>query len=317
MTSVLDKVLSLRPANVVARLGARSRLPLLNPRDLARALEAGRKAALLCVPVPSVAILPGLLRAARDCDAVLGLACPCPPAGRDGPTRFFEAVRAAAEEIGHRRPLFLQAGPIRIDCAEAVGLLAAEVYRYIDAGFTLVSLDASALPPEESLGLCAEVAQAASERELSVELVAPRYAAGRPSTGELRGYLEGLVQRRVEGRFIRLTGANFVAEALDGSQVPGDLAALADFQEVAAEHGAWLTIEDLGARPLLSLWRKAGARKVDAAGPFARILAGQDPPVQERVEALAYGELFDLLHGAGAVGSARQAMAFLAEHAGY
>lgn len=353
--SKLEQVLALRPTNVVARLGARSRLPLLNPRDLARALDAGGGAAMLCVPLPSLALIPGLLRAARDRDAVLGLACPHPPVSRDGVARFFEAVRAAAEEIGHCRPLFLQAGPLRIGSTDtrAVDRLAAELYRYIDAGFTLVSLDASALPPADNLGVCAELARAASERELALELAAPRLSDGRPSARGLRTYLEGLARRGVEVRFIRLSASTFTAEALGGGgQVAGDLAALEDFREVAAEQGAWLTIDDRGAPPrLLPSWREAGVRKVDAGEPFARLLlfalpaerreavlasapregaalaerlgcvedplAGQEPRVRDRAEALAYGEVSSLLRELGGIGSARRTMAFLADSAGY
>ena len=75
--NVLDKVLRLRPTSVVARLGSRSRLPVLNPRELLRALE-GVPMALPCLPVPTRSMLPGLLAAARSEDAVLGLCCPHP-----------------------------------------------------------------------------------------------------------------------------------------------------------------------------------------------------------------------------------------------
>ncbi|MFP2929389.1 hypothetical protein ACLESO_30165, partial [Pyxidicoccus sp. 3LG] len=70
--SVLDKVLSLRPGNTVARVGAGSRVPLLNPRELLRSLE-GAPVALPCLPVQAKGALPGLLRAARVEDSVLGL----------------------------------------------------------------------------------------------------------------------------------------------------------------------------------------------------------------------------------------------------
>ena len=49
--NVLDKVLTLRPTSVVARLGNASRLPVLNPRELLKALE-GVPAALPCLPMP-------------------------------------------------------------------------------------------------------------------------------------------------------------------------------------------------------------------------------------------------------------------------
>src|SRR4051794_999429 len=100
----LDKVLTLRPTNVVMRLGQQSRIPLLNPRDLIASFD-DRSAALLCVPAYSRGALGGLLRASRDEDAVIGVSCPYPLGDRDTPLKFVEAVRDVAEEVRHRKPL--------------------------------------------------------------------------------------------------------------------------------------------------------------------------------------------------------------------
>src|SRR5947209_20059847 len=99
----LEKVLSLRPTNAVHRFGQGSKLPLLNPRDLVRAIGEN-EAAVLCAPIISLGSIGALMRAARDDDAAIGLACPYVPGDRDGPMRFSDAVRAAGDETRHRRP---------------------------------------------------------------------------------------------------------------------------------------------------------------------------------------------------------------------
>src|SRR5262245_59953859 len=195
---VLERILALRPTSAAHRLGD-SPFPLLNPRDLARALrESG--APLVCVPVPAVDALPGLLRAARDEDAVLGLAAPYRPGQRDAADAFFEAVRTAAAECRHRRPVFLQAGPIRLTSAEPRGLQmrAEDVYRFVDAGFSLLSVDCSTLVPEAGVLAASELVQAAAERELSVEIAAPVDESGRASAAALEKCLEGFRARRLE-----------------------------------------------------------------------------------------------------------------------
>src|SRR4051812_27796657 len=111
--SPLDKVLTLRPTNVVMRLGAQSRLPLLNPRDLIASF-GNKSAALLCIPAFSRAAVGGILRASPDEDAVVGISCPHPLGDRASALKFVESVRDVAEEVRPRKPLFLQAGPFRL-----------------------------------------------------------------------------------------------------------------------------------------------------------------------------------------------------------
>jgi hypothetical protein len=349
--TVLDKVLALRPTNAVSRLG-KSRLPLLNPRDLVRALQA-EPASLLCVPVPALDVLPGLLRAARDQDSVLGLACAHPFPKRNTAAVFFDAVKAAADEIEHKRPVFLQAGPVRITTLEqkALEMAAAEVFKFVDAGFSLISLDTSALSQEDGIRIAAGLARLAVERELSIEIAAPLEGGGRPTPDTLRQYLEALGKKGLEPRFVRLRSTTILP--LDGgATAEGDYGALRELQEIASERGATLTIEDRGTpMRLLSSWTAAGVKKVDVGQPFARpvlnaltperqtelrtkardvgvgmaeMLGRTDAPLsqvapagKERVEAVAYGEAFSLFESFGAVGSATKAMNFLSEQAGY
>src|SRR5687767_10334841 len=141
---VLEKVLSLRPTSAAARLGQGSALPLLNPRDLVRALDESQTP-VACVPVAAPDAVPGLLRAARGQRAALGLGGPGGPGSRDGPSRVFARVQAASEEIRHQRPVFLQAGAIRLVSAvrRALEQRVEDVYRFLDAGFALVSVDAA------------------------------------------------------------------------------------------------------------------------------------------------------------------------------
>ena len=349
--TVLDKVLALRPTNAVSRLG-KSRLPLLNPRDLVRALET-EPSSLLCVPVPALEVLPGLLRAARDQDAVLGLACAHPFPKRNTAAVFFDAVKAAADEIEHRRPIFLQAGPVRITTLEqkALEMAAAEVFKFVDAGFSLISLDTSALSQDDGVRIAAGLARLAVERELSIEIAAPMEGGGRPTPDTLRQYLEALGKKGLEPRFVRLRSTTILP--LDGGgDTEGDFAALRELQAVVLERGATLSIEDRGTPSrLLSSWTAAGVKKVDVGHPFARPvlkalsderqaelrtkasdvgvgmaemlgrtdapLSGVDASAKERVEALAFGEAFSLFETFGAVGSSAKAMAFLSEQAGY
>jgi hypothetical protein len=340
---VLEKVLGLRPTSAASRLGRESALPLLNPRDLARALD-GSAAPLVCVPVAAADAVPGLLRAARDQDAVLGLGCPYRPGHREGPARFFAQVQAASEEIQHQRPVFLQAGPIRLASADprALEQRASDIHRFLEAGFTLVSVDASGMEPEAAAAAGRELLLPVVERELSVEVSAPAPAGAQGPAGpdRLRRLLEAFRAAGIEVQFVRLRSAQV------------DPRALGALGEVARGAGAWLCVEDPGpVTPRLLAWGEAGVRKLDVGPPFSDLVLGalrpelraaldgkaraaglpagelvarmEDPlaeggaAARERVEALSYGEAFELFESAGALGSASAAMVYLSSRAGY
>jgi hypothetical protein len=320
--SVLDRVLALRPANAATRVGAGSRVPFLNPRDLVRALGE-TSGALLTVPVSAPFALAGLLRAARDEDAPIGLRCAHSEA-RGAPGAFFEAVCAAAEELHHQRPVFLEAGPLCIDSASDATLArtAAEVFAFVDAGFGLISLDASALEAEAAAEAYRQVAQAASERELSVEVAAP-LVEGRASPRALEELLDALRALGVSPRFLRVESR---ALAFEGAL---DAPLLDEWRQVAADRDTDVCLEESGGLPAKGAvgWVAAGVRRVVAAETFSRVVthvsgngnaaATLDIRARERIEALWYSEASELFSALGSAGAGSRGMTFLAENAGY
>jgi hypothetical protein len=336
----LDKVLALRPTNAVARLGAASRLPLLNPRDLVRAIAEG-SGALASIPVVSRAALPGLLRAARTEDAVLGLVCQHPLADRSAPERFIEALRWASAVAAHERPVYLEAGPLRVSREEEASLRDG-IYRVVDAGFTLVSLDLTRLAVEDAIPAVAAVSGPVLERELSLEVSLPALE-GAPAHEVARSLLEGLSHAGVPVRFLRVAG--------QGDEPDVELVrALVD---CAGAFGASLSLEEPHAASFRTLpaYAAAGVRKLSAPVPFGRValnahaeeerlaiaerslsagvpagellglleerLPALSPAARERVEALSFSEAVELFSRVGASRTGRRAMAFLAQGAGY
>lgn len=349
--ATIDKVLALRPTNAAARLGALSQLPVLNPRDLLAARE-GQPGALVCVAAPVPGVLAALLRAARTEDALVGFSLPPRPGNREAPARFFDAVRAAADETGHRRPVFLQAGPFRVTQTDrrALDQLATEIHRFVDAGFTLVSLDLSSLEAEAAASAAAELCRPAVERELSIELAPPVLPLTREA---IASYLELQTELGIRPNLVRLRSSAVRPEAAAGAPDPEpDFDLLRDVAATAAEHGAKLCIEDRGTPlRLLSTWTAAGVHKLDLGAPFARLvlevlptelreglekrvsasgvalpelLAQLEDPLasvsaaeRDRVEVRAFSELGSILAAVGASGAGRGAMEWLAEKSGY
>ncbi|WNG17981.1 hypothetical protein [Cystobacter fuscus] len=342
--NVLDKVLTLRPTSVVSRLGPASRLPVLSPRELAKALE-NAPAALPCLPVPARPMLPGLLAAARGEDAVLGLVCPHPLADRGAAERFVAAVQEVAEADGHARPLFLQAGPVRVTGTAPASLAPVQdgLFRLVDTGFSLLALDVSRLPASAAVEAVLRLSETLVEREFALEVSLP----GGPEGEELEGariLLEGLAPRMPGLRFLR------VSESVLGDEVQ-DVQFLRSLVELAGQYGLGISVGEAGRRStrVLPTYVAAGVKKVECAAPFEHlalaawpaeregleqkaqkagltpgellgVLGGQLSPLEpadaSRLEALTFAEASEVLESLGASRTGWKSMLFLAENRG-
>lgn len=347
MSDVLHKILNLRPTNAAMRLGP-SWLPVLNPRDLQRALE-GRNTALLTAPIYSRAAIPGLLGAARHLDAVIGLGVPFPLGERDRPDAFVDELLRSCEEIPHKRPVFLQAGPFRIRSSEdrALETYTAQIFRYLEAGSSLLSLDASSLELNAAARVYAALGQAAAERELSVEVAALRDQSGGTLVSDSGRMLQTLRAFGVGPLYLRADISGLIYD----NQLRAER--VRELVEVAREHEASLCLEDtVGVElELIPLCVAEGCRKWDATETFARKtapalpkgatealttrasevqrpwtellgalsegLAYPEDGARIRVEAMAYEEAATLLRTLSAGGTASASTKFLAEHPAY
>ncbi|MFP2933316.1 hypothetical protein ACLESO_50855, partial [Pyxidicoccus sp. 3LG] len=243
-------------------------------------------------------------------------------------------------------PLFLQAGPVRVARVDgdALGPLQEGLFRVVDAGFTLVSLDLSRLDSFAAVEALNVLTGPITERELSLELTAPAPSGSDP-LDPYRTLLEGLKQWKVPVRFVR------VPEASLGVGEP-DVELLRRLVDLAAEYGAVVTVGEVGAGlpHALPTYVAAGVRKVDCVGPFERLALGAWPPetrasvvekataaglppgellsvleeqlpplepdAREKLEALSFSEAVEVFAELGATRTGQPSMRFLAEKQG-
>jgi hypothetical protein len=172
---VLSRVLAYRPASVRNRLPPHCDACPLSLRDL---LIAAPQVKLPSLEVGSPGVVRAVLVAAKVLHATVGLVL---PRGVE-PDGWFAAVAATADEIAAGLPIFLSADVALDDEGTfAVERATHEVWRFVDAGLTHVTVDAGALAPEERGRVLAEVAAPLIERGLALD-VAVR-VSGEPSAG--------------------------------------------------------------------------------------------------------------------------------------
>ncbi|HEY3449880.1 MAG TPA: hypothetical protein VGK67_26240 [Myxococcales bacterium] len=319
--SPLAQVLRLRPSSVSSRL-ARTQVCLLNPRDLHRALPGRSLLVCECVAAPIAA---GVLRAARQANAVVGLSFPELPRGeRPRPGDAAREILQAAEAAGHEQPWFLRGGPVRVPEAteDAVAQAREAVYRLVDAGFTEASLDVTGLDPAEAAAAVAEGALGLRERELSVEV----------STRETRPAELKELSLSFGAQGVRVDVVSLPASAFaPGTELSAQLEAvrpsllgLVDAGDQAPTLGARrltasirLTKIGLNALPVAvqGTLRQKAAEGWSIPGAIAAGLkaAPPSPEACAKMEALAFREALDLLERCGCSATGPAAVTALLE----
>ncbi|RMG20895.1 MAG: hypothetical protein D6729_02055 [Deltaproteobacteria bacterium] len=262
-----DPFLKKRPAAAELRLGPRP-VRLLALGDVLARLE-GAPAVLLTVWVDTPILVPPVLRAARDCDAVVGFA---PARVAEGPRAlhaFFESICGAAESLGWTRPLWIRAPTVTLERPEDADLAAERMHTYVEAGFTAFTLRVAGLEPEAAAPAVREATEPVRERELGLEIEVDD--GGEADAGRLVAAL-------------KLLGA---APDLVGV-VGGEGAGLAELaSEVDPVGVAWH--QD----PCSLVWREglrsavgAGARLLSLRSPLAdALVAALPPPLSEEMGA--------------------------------
>lgn len=313
-------LLAFRPASVVGLLAPRSEACPLSTRELlAPARAAGIVLPLVHAPIAAVAR--GALVAARELDAVLGLALPpgVPP------EPWFAAVARAADEVAGGLPVFL-AGEVVVEGeAEAqVERAARRAWRLVAAGLTHVAVDLGAVAPDARAPVGGEVARPAAEQGACVDVVLS-LADGMQGVACAAALLDELAGRGVAPDLVSVrcpapvdadearsqAGALArVCQALSGAPLLRRGPVTSDLLERL--RGSPLRGCDDGgaaaaqALDLVPLERAADSPPAEDAreSPLERAAATLPGDAAERVEARAYVDALEFMERLGARGSA-------------
>lgn len=313
---MLSSALAFRPASVVERLPPRSGACPLSLRDLlAAAATAGVVLPLVRAPISGVAR--GALVAAKELRAVVGLGLP--PGVPSRP--WFEAVTRAADELAAGLPIFLS-GDVVVEGegGTQVEQAVSDAWRLVDDGLTHLAIDVAAVAPEERGRVAGEVAQAALDRGLSVEVVVPLAEGAR--VGPLAAAIFEEVARR--GASADLAGLRCPAPA-DADEARAQAVALARISQALA--GVPVMRRGPVTPRLLELLRASPVKACEDGGaaaakavalvpvelveepdgeaarresPLERAASELSDEAADRLEARAYVEVMDLVERLGA-----------------
>ncbi|MEE9515544.1 MAG: hypothetical protein V3V52_00470, partial [Candidatus Adiutricales bacterium] len=117
--AVPEKLLARRPQSVLTKLGASSKVPLINSKDIFETLK-GEKVIVLTNNTRISLVIPGIMRAAEELDAIVGFELAKSEGDIDGgytgqpPEVYFQTVIEYAEAENFSRPFFIHGDHITV-----------------------------------------------------------------------------------------------------------------------------------------------------------------------------------------------------------
>ncbi len=243
------KLRDLVPARVRKKLGRRSNILLLNGSEVFALLRDETLIVMGC-NARIKHVIPGILRAAEELDALVAFELTRTEGGMDGgytgqtPEIFFNTVIGYAEQFKFSKPFVIHGDHITIrdtspaELAEAEKLLLAE----IEAGFTSFTLDASFNSLQDNIRLVTHMARQVRTAGYGLEVgLGGTKPVGKESTltsvAEAVEFLESLAAGGVNPLLLAINNGSKSGNYLDGEKINIDLARTAEIHRTARNFG--------------------------------------------------------------------------------
>ena len=245
----MNRLRTIVPDKIRKKLGSSSTVCLLNGADVFSLLRDDESIVMGCNPRIHH-VIPGIMRAAEELDAVVAFELTKTEGGLDGgytgqtPELFASTVIDYAERFRFTQPFVIHADHLTVHdatphaFAEAERLLEAQLL----AGFTSFAIDASFNPLEENIDIVRRLAALIREEGfgLEVELGEPKAGekdAPLTSVEETEVFLAGLAERDVRPLLLSINNGSKRGNYLEGESVNIELDLTGEIYRKAREFG--------------------------------------------------------------------------------
>lgn len=242
-------LLGLVPARIRNKIGSQSRVCLLNGRALFEALKNENLILMACNPRVKH-VIPGIMKAAQELDAVIAFELTRTEGGLDGgytgqtPGIFFDTIVEYAERCGFTKPFIIHGDHTTVQDTspgeqDSARLL---IEAQIEAGYTSFAIDASFNPLPDNIRITAVLA-ALVENEgygLEVELGEFRHSGVHPSlttVEETEEFLAALRSKGIQPQLLAIENGSKRGNYLDGEIVRIDLDRTRQIYQAAVRFG--------------------------------------------------------------------------------
>jgi len=237
------------PARIREKLGAKSEVALLNGRDVFSALRHEKLIIMAC-NARIKHVIPGIMQAAEELDAVVAFELTKTEGGLDGgytgqtPEIFFDSIIECAERCNFTKPFVIHGDHITVKNTSAEELEEAEklIRSQIAAGYTSFAVDASFNPLQDNINIVNTLAGHVMTEGygLEVELGKIKPAGGEStitSMPEAEEFLRGLAVCGVKPLLLAIDNGSKSGNYLDGQKINIDLARTMEIYHTAKAFG--------------------------------------------------------------------------------
>ncbi len=285
-------ILDLRPENALKKLGSSSKVCLLSSKDIFDVLKKEN-----CIVMANNCrikhVVPGILRAAQELDAVVAFELAKSEGGLTGgytgmpPQLYFETVVGYAEEAGFTIPFFIHGDHVTTKSAapDVVADSRALIEAELAAGYTSIAVDASFNETADNVRISTELgkivrdAGAGLETEVG-EILATGVDARITSVKDAVDFMEGITANGITPDLLAINNGAKHGNYTHGEEVHIDLKRTKEIFDAISRWHVGIAQHGITGTPvhLLSQFADHGVRKGNVATLWQNIAHEGLPP---------------------------------------
>jgi len=263
----MGDVYKLIPEHIRAKLGSKSKVCLVNGKELFRRMRDERFMIMACNTRIKHAI-PGIMKAAQELDALVAFELAMSEGNVDGgytgmpPGIFFETLVDYAERTNFTKPFVIHGDHITIkDTSDkAIGKGRALIDAELEAGYTSYAIDASFNQLPDNVKITNDLAKKIVEAGLGLEVeVGEIKSVG--SEGEIttveeaQSFIEALVDHDIHPNLLAINNGSKHGNYLPGEEVHIDLQRTTDVHKAINKHGVDIAQHGITGTPLHLMYK--------------------------------------------------------------
>ena len=256
------KLLDLRPDHIKEKLGSGSKVCLLNSHHIFSVLRDEEVIIMAC-NARIRHVIPGIMRAAEDLDAVVAFELAKSEGGVDGgytgqtPQIFFDTIVEYAERLNFSKPFFIHADHLTVkDTSQGAFDSAKELIQAeLEAGYTSFAIDASFNHIPDNTDITTKLARPIVEQGLGLEVeVGEIKHAGAEGTittvEEATTFISGLAKGKVYPDLLAINNGSKHGNYLEGEKVSIDLGRTKEIYDAIKDRGVCIAQHGITGTPL-------------------------------------------------------------------
>lgn len=257
-----SKLLDMRPDNIKKKVGASSKICLINGKDMFENIRDEKIIVMAC-NTRIKHVIPGIMKAAMETDSLVAFELAKSESDLKGgytgmtPKDYFEILIGYADDIGYDRPFVIHGDHLTVKTNKEDDIKVTEelITAQLEAGFTSYALDASFNEEDDNIAITSRMAKPIAEMGFGLETeVGEIKSVG--STGEIttveeaRTFVEGLLDNGITPNLLGINNGSKHGNYLEGEEISIDLDRTGECYEAVKQHGVCIAQHGITGTPL-------------------------------------------------------------------